>query len=61
MSRLAVHAARRDGEELSSRAMLWKVEANVLRGVSMERSYLSYIGTVGGGEKAAKGDESEQP
>ena len=69
LSRPAVHAARRDGEDRSSNAVLgnlWREEGEVLVRL-FERSDLPFIGAREGGERAATEGEtkrrrrSEQP
>ena len=60
LSRPAVHAASRDGEDRSSSAVLrnlWREEEEVLVRLS-ERSDLSYIGTGEEREEAAAGGEA---
>ena len=62
LSRPAVHAASRDGEDRSSIAVLrnrWREEEVVLVRLS-ERSDLPFIGAREGGERAAPGAEGNE-
>ena len=62
LSRPAVHAASRDGEERSSSAVLrnlWREEGEVLVRLS-ERSDLPFIGAREGGERATTGGETKR-
>ena len=62
LSRPAVHAASRDGEDRSSSAVLrnrWREEEVVLVRLS-ERSDLPFIGAREGGERAAPGVEGNE-
>jgi hypothetical protein len=59
LSWLAVHAARRDGEDCRGNAVLWNEEAvDAMCCVYAERSDLSYIATEGG-EQASPGGETK--
>ena len=60
MSRLAVHAARGDGEDLKIAQCSGRCRRCVYWCVSLERSDLSFIGTGDGDEQAAKGDETNR-
>ena len=62
LSRPAVHAARRDGEELVAvqRSELCGERKRSFYCVSLERSDLSYIGTGEGREQAATGGEATE-
>ena len=62
LSRPAVHAASRDGEDRSNSAVLrnrWREEEVVLVPLS-ERSDLPFIGAREGGERAATGGETKR-
>ena len=62
LSRAAVHAANRDGENHSSSAVLrnrWREEGEVLVRLA-ERSDLTFIGAREGGERAAPGAEGNK-
>lgn len=61
LSRPAVHAASRDGEEPYNSAVRWNsVAEEALCCVSLERSDLSFIGTGEGGERATTEGETKR-